>query len=433
MTLHFYFARRFVWMFLALLAVFALFQWLLNLIEEMRRAGEKAAFGQVLHLVALRLPEGLYEVLPLVMILATVGMFLGLARSSELVVTRAAGRSGLTALMAPVVMALLIGVLIVAILNPIVAATSKRYSDLREALDSGSASAVSVGPEGLWLRQGGEDGQSVIRAARANPEATELYDVSIVSYDPGGAPAQRILARQATLEDGAWRLTDAKLWPLAAGMNPELGARAHDVLRLPSTLTRESIRDRFGRPSAVAIWDLPDFIAGLEEAGFSARRHIVWYNMELARPLFLVAIVLVGAAFTMRPTRLGRTGISVLSAILLGFGLYYVRNFAQIMGKTASSLRSSPPGFRPRPRSCWHWGWCCTWRTDEDRTASRPDAARRRADPGGDRGLCAAARPGNARCRAGQRGTARHPGRRRCLCRRRGPAGGDRPCRGAAG
>ena len=39
------------------------------------------------------------------------------------------------------------------------------------------------------------------------------------------------------------------------------------------------------------------------------------------------------STFTMRPTRLGRTGIAVLSAVLLGFGLYYIRNFAQIMGE----------------------------------------------------------------------------------------------------
>lgn len=56
--------------------------------------------------------------------------------------------------------------------------------------------------------------------------------------------------------------------------------------------------------------------------------------MELARPLFLIAMVLVGAAFTMRPARLGRTGMAVLSAVLLGFGLYYVRNFAQILGES---------------------------------------------------------------------------------------------------
>ena len=55
--------------------------------------------------------------------------------------------------------------------------------------------------------------------------------------------------------------------------------------------------------------------------------------MELARPLFLVAMVLVGAAFTMRHTRLGGTGIAVLTSVLLGFALYFVHNFARILGE----------------------------------------------------------------------------------------------------
>lgn len=333
MTLHRYFARRFLMLFLAIFAVFALFQGLLDLLDEMRRQAEHITFGQVVQLVALKLPEGLYEILPLVMILASIAMFLGLARSSELVVTRAAGRSGFVALLAPVLVAFSIGAVVVAVMNPIVAATSKRYVDLRESYETGNASALSIGPEGLWLRQGGPTGQSVIRAARTHPEATLLYDVSITSYAQGGGPNLRVLAQQAQLTEGAWLLRDAKAWPLAAGLNPELGARQHDELRLASNLTQDSIRDRFGKPSAVAIWDLPAFIADLEEAGFSARRHVVWLNMELARPFFLVAMALLGAAFTMRPTRLGRTGLSVLSAVLLGFGLYYVRSFAQIMGE----------------------------------------------------------------------------------------------------
>ncbi|MFZ7090400.1 LPS export ABC transporter permease LptG [Primorskyibacter sp. 2E233] len=333
MTLHYYFARRFLWLFLSILAVFALFQAFVDLMDEMRRIDGDPTLGQLLQLVALKLPEGLYQILPLVMILSTVALFLGLARSSELVVARAAGRSGLTALMAPVVVALIIGGLVVAMMNPIVAATSKRYSDLRETYENGGASAMSIGPEGLWLRQGGPKGQSVIRAARANAEATVLFDVSFVVYAPGGSAVQRIIAEQAELMDGEWLLTNAKAWPLAAGLNPEAGSKTHDSLSLPSTLTKDSIRDRFGKPSAIAIWDLPAFILSLEEAGFSARRHIVWMNMELARPLFLVAMMMIGAAFTMRPTRLGRTGVSVLSAVLLGFGLYYVRNFAQILGE----------------------------------------------------------------------------------------------------
>jgi lipopolysaccharide export system permease protein len=333
MILHLYFARRFLWLFLSILGIFVLFQGLLDLIEEMRRFDDSVAFGRVTQAVLLKLPGGLYELVPLVMILSTIAMFIGMARSSELVVTRAAGRSGVTALMAPVVVALLIGGLLVAVMNPIVSVTSKRYADLRDSYENGSASALSIGPEGLWLRQGGQEGQAVIHAVRANADATELFDVSILVYAPGGGPATRILAGSARLEEGFWLLSRAKAWPVTAGLNPESGAREHALLRLPSSLTQDSIRDRFGSPSAVAIWDLPAFISGLETAGFSARRHIVWLHMELSRPLFLVAMTLIGAAFTMRPTRLGRTGIAMLSAVLLGFGLYYVRSFAQIMGE----------------------------------------------------------------------------------------------------
>ena len=331
MILHRYFARRFTWMFLSILGVFALFLGLLDLVEQLRRFGDSASFGQVVWVTLLKLPEGIYEILPLVMILATAALFLVLARSSELVVVRAAGRSGLAALGGPVAVALVVSGLTVAMLNPLVAATSKRASDLTESYQSDGASVVSIGREGLWLRQGGEDGQVVIHADRANPDATILYDTSFLAYAPDAGPERRIVAAEARLDSGNWVLTDAVEWTLRSGANPGDTAQRHGELRLPSPLTQDDIRDRFGQPSAVAIWDLPAYIASLEEAGFSARRHIVWFQMELARPVFLVAMVLVAAGFTMRPARLGRTGLYVLGAVLMGFGLYYVRNFAQIM------------------------------------------------------------------------------------------------------
>jgi lipopolysaccharide export system permease protein len=46
-----------------------------------------------------------------------------------------------------------------------------------------------------------------------------------------------------------------------------------------------------------------DLITQLEQAGFSARKHEVWLQSQLARPLFLVSMVFVAAAFTMRHTR----------------------------------------------------------------------------------------------------------------------------------
>ncbi|MFP4274659.1 MAG: LPS export ABC transporter permease LptG [Paracoccaceae bacterium] len=334
MTLHLYFARRFGMIFLGLTGVFFLFLALVDLVENMRRFDTGVGLGEILRLTLLNMPQSLYEFLPLIMILSAISLFLGLARSSELVVTRAAGRSAFRALLGPVTVAAVLGALIVGMGNPIVAATSARHHELSERYDRDGGSILSIGREGLWLRQGGVEGQAVIRAARANPEATRLYEVSIVAYSPEGGPVRRIEAASAALVDGAWELTDAKSWPLAAGVNPEDAAETHALLRLPSTLTRERIRDSFGKPSAISIWDLPTFIAQLEEAGFSARRHAVWLQMELARPLFLVAMVLVGAGFTMRHTRAGRTGLFVLTAVLLGFGLYYIRNFAHILGES---------------------------------------------------------------------------------------------------
>lgn len=332
MTLHLYFARRFLTVFLALLALFFLFVALLDLIEQVR-AFEDAAFSTVLKITLLNTPEGLYEMLPLVMILSSITLCLALARSSELVVARASGRAGLVSLFGPVMVALLAGAVSVAVFNPIVAATSQRYHDLRELQDSGGTSTLSIGREGLWLRQGDRRGQTVIHAERSNPNATLLHDVTFLAYAADSGPVRRIKAETARLAKGEWVLTHAKVWPLIAGINPEANAALHDELRLPSTLTQERIRDSFGKPSVVSIWDLPAFIAQLESAGFSAQRHAVWMQMELARPLFLVAMVLLGAAFTMRHARSGRTGLAVLGALMLGFGLYYVRNFAQILGE----------------------------------------------------------------------------------------------------
>lgn len=332
MTLHLYFARRFLTLFLSLFGLFFLFVALLDLIEQVR-AFEDASFSMVLKITLLNTPEGLYEMLPLVMILSSIALCLALARSSELVVARASGRAGLVSLLGPVTVALLVGALTVAVFNPIVAATSQRYHDLRELQDSGGTSTLSIGREGLWLRQGDTRGQTVIHADRSNPNATVLHDVTFLAYGADSGPVRRIRAESATLAKGQWVLRNAKIWPLVSGLNPETNAAFHAELRLPSTLTQERIRDSFGKPSVVSIWDLPGFIDQLETAGFSARRHVVWMQMELARPLFLVAMVLLGAAFTMRHARSGRTGLSVMMALMLGFGLYYVRNFAQILGE----------------------------------------------------------------------------------------------------
>lgn len=334
MTLYRYFAWRFL---IAFTIVFAIFTGIVLMIEVVEQFGNikkpTTGFSEVMELTLLRLPSQMYPILPLIALLATLMMFLGLARSSELVITRAAGRSGMKNLLAPTAVALVLGVLSVAILNPIVAATSKQYETISSQYASGSASVLSISKEGLWLRQGNANGQTVIRAHGSNLDGTKLVDVSFFSFTAKGTPQNRLQAVSAELTDGAWVLTDVKKWRLQGSTNPERDAQHFDRLEIESDLTPEQIRDSFGTPSSIAIWDLPAFIAQLDNAGFSALQHRVWFQTELALPLFLVAMVLIGAGFTMRHTRFGGTGPMVLMAVLMGFSLFFIRNFAQVLGE----------------------------------------------------------------------------------------------------
>jgi len=158
--------------------------------------------------------------------------------------------------------------------------------------------------------------------------------VTFLGYAPDGVPTYRIEADEAELGDGAWMIQDAKEWRFdTETLIPEIDSFETERMSLASNLTRDQILDSFGTPSAVPIWELPAFIRQLEAAGFSARVHRTFFHMELALPLLLAAMVLVGAGFTMRHTRFGRTGMMVLMALGLGFTLYFIRNFAAILGE----------------------------------------------------------------------------------------------------
>ena len=141
-------------------------------------------------------------------------------------------------------------------------------------------------------------------------------------------------AARAELVPGAWKISNAKEWRFdTSAPIPEVDSFESDQMSLASNLTRNQILDSFGTPSSIPIWELPRFIARLEAAGFSARAHRTFLHMELALPLLLAAMVLVGAGFTMRHTRFGRIGFMVLMALALGFTLYFIRNFAAILGE----------------------------------------------------------------------------------------------------
>ncbi len=334
MILGLYVVRRLAATFLMIAAVFFGMLFMFEVFEVVRRFGDEAALSTLMMLSALRVPRTFYQIMPLLMILSSMALFLSMARSSELVVIRAAGRSAKRMLAEPLLAALVFGALLVALLNPISAASTRIYQSQLQALQNPEMVAqISISESALWLRQGDSLGQTVIRAEGVEADGLTFTSVSFLVFDRvSGAPVMRIEADSGRLEPGSWHLRNAKQWNLD-DLNPERTARRHEEVALPTDLTPERIRDSLARSGTISIWAMPAFIRAMDRAGLSTRDHRAQFQAELALPLLMAAMMLIGAVLSLQHSRTGGASQRILITVLAGFALFFLRNFAQVLGE----------------------------------------------------------------------------------------------------
>ena len=309
------------------------------------RVAEGAAPAPIVTMAFLHMPSILSETLPFIVLLGSLAAFLRLARSSELVVTRAAGMSVWRLLRAPVACAAVLGALAFAVWNPIAASTLARYELLDSRHFDGRESLLSLSAEGLWLRQSSPEGQTVINASRASDNGEELVGVQIFEFDEGGLLVRRMAARRAELVPGAWRVERARIWDLS-DEGAFAVARGRDVeeVEVVTDLTSSRILESFADPQALSFWDLDAFIDTLDASGFSSVRHRLHQQIELAQPLMFVAMVLIAAGFSMRHVRFGSIGVRVLLCVISGFAIFFLSDFTQALGAA---------GTIPVPLAAW--------------------------------------------------------------------------------
>ena len=329
-TLSGYIARLFAFWFsgfyFGLIAVILLVS-MVELLDRM--ANKDASLSVVLEMAFFKLPFLSQEVMPFTMLFAGLGCFWRLTRSNELVVTRAAGISVWQVLIPVLGVALLIGVIAVGVLNPLSSVLLGRYEQLEAQYIRRQTSTLSVSKNGLWLRQADAAGQSVIHAQRVTHATMTLHQVIVFRFGDEDRFVGRIDAARAQLYPGLWKLYDA--WEFQPGKQAEYA----EEIQLPTDLTKEKILDSFAPPETISFWSLPGFIALLENAGFSAVRHKLQFHRLLAMPLLFTAMILLAAAFSLRPQRSGRIGVVIFGGVLTGFLLYFLSNFVFALGMSS--------------------------------------------------------------------------------------------------
>ena len=283
----------------------------------------------------IRSPLHAVETLPLIIMLGSLTCFLSLTRSNELIITRSSGRSAIRILFFPLVITVMIGILGTTIGNPLVSISIKSSEKLLEELGIKQRSFLSVSTDGIWLREADKSKQIVVQSNRTNAGGSELFDLTLFEFDGEDNLKKRIYAKKGRIINNYWELKNVSMWEYAPEKKliSDFQYKEFNELSISTNLSQDQILNSFSDPRSINFWSIPDFIKKLEISGFSATRHKLFYQNELSRPLFLVAMMLIGATFAMRYTKFNQAGLLILTSVLVGFILFSLERIAITLGE----------------------------------------------------------------------------------------------------
>ena len=327
LTLGRYLSSRFFRMILAVFATIFSLVFVVDFVELLRRTGNLVGVStwSVAILSFLRTPSVSEQVLPFCVLFGSMAVFLNLTRKLELLVARASGISVWQFLGPPVFIAGLIGIVSVTLLNPL-SAIMKQRADTIEAKIFGKPGSSGDDTD-IWVRQIGVDGEAIIRAQSSHDHNDRLVGVTAYVYDRAGKFRERVKADEADLSnDGAWQLKNAEV------SQPGEDPRQFPIYLIATNSQPGEVLEGSMSAEAVPFWELPALREETESAGLDAAPYRLQYQSLLARPLLLVAMTLIAAAFSLRFFRFGGIGKFVGGGVSAGFVLYVATKYVGDLG-----------------------------------------------------------------------------------------------------
>lgn len=325
-----YMAMQFLlWLSIGLLVFVALI-FLVDTVEVLRKSANRNVPSAVIFQISLlHLPNLLQQVAPFAFLFGAILCFTKLTRTRELVITRASGVSVWQFLLPSIAVSLAIGVFTICFFNPLSAIMNAKAAQLETKYFDNDSSVITFSKSGLWLKQRGSEnseGETLITAASISPDNQHFRDLTIFEFDQDKKFTRRIDAKQGTLGNNEWVFNDVII------NKPNQPTEKLEQYQMPTTLSLAQIQDSFNSPDTISFWALPEFIQVLEESGFSALRHKLYYNSILTTPIMLATMVLIAAVFSLRFSRRNKNSLLIFGGVFTGFVFYFITKLTASFG-----------------------------------------------------------------------------------------------------
>ncbi|MBQ0013465.1 MAG: LptF/LptG family permease [Proteobacteria bacterium] len=259
--------------------------------------------------------------LPLTVFMGTLVATYNLTKSSELIIISGAGLSPYQIARPFLIGAALIGVFATTILNP--------YSVKLSSHDLTADRLKLVAGE-IWLRETSENGYltmvaNSVKNTGSNDNLT-FKNVTIYDQGPDFKLHNRIHSNVMTLSTDGLKTTQATIWD-------DKGKKTNGEWSKKTNLTPQTVLERYLQPDQISFWNLPNFIKKMDQIGVPVRGHLVQLWTLIFLPLTMVAMAMLGVAFSQTKQRRNYTfGIKFALGIITCFAVYFLTSLFNALG-----------------------------------------------------------------------------------------------------
>jgi lipopolysaccharide export system permease protein len=275
----------------------------------------KPPVGTVAEHLLYIVPVNLYEALPIVMLVATVFLFITLNRWHELTALKAAGIS-LYRVSAPILL-FGFGLTVAAGLFQefAVPVLRERGDEVERVKIRGEPPRHLRARSRLWLRS---SDTRFYRVELLNPGTSDLYGVSIIEIDRDFRLVRRLDARQAHWTPQGWELSDGAIRDIGEDGAVTTTPFDRRALALPETI--HDFTEVQKPRTAMNYLELRDYLTRLEATGFQVQRYLVEMYARLSTPLRSGVMILLAIPFALQSPRGGRLyGIGLAIALMAAY------------------------------------------------------------------------------------------------------------------
>ncbi|MDB5883892.1 MAG: permease YjgP/YjgQ family protein [Polaromonas sp.] len=358
---------------LGFLALFFFF----DLVDELQYLGKNNGLSsetvyQVRHAllyVSLLIPNHLYELLPISVLIGSIFVMARLAQSSEFTILRTSGLGPWRALK----LLLWLGAFFVAlsfVVGDYISPVSERAAQLLKARYQ---SKITVGQTGAWLKEKQAGSSFIVNVGELSPD-NEMRGVRIYEFDRKGlivssteAPAAKFASKTA------WLLRDAtrSVFEVPAGANggsrvdaPLQQARVVRTvvasLNWPTDISTEMVSVALLRPDRMATIDLFNYIRHLEANGQTSQRYEIEFWRKVFYPLSCLVMMMLALPFAYLHFRSSGITAYVFAGVMIGISFFLLNNVFGYIGNLQNWqpwLAAATPGLIYMAISLGAFGW----------------------------------------------------------------------------